>query len=65
MRVTQKGLVENVEKENVEKRKRKYPYMEVFFFFSQHFPFRSLPFRRFPLNLLDLIPHFAFLGTKD
>jgi hypothetical protein len=34
----QLGLVENAEKENIEKRKRKYPYMKVFFFFFRRFP---------------------------
>jgi hypothetical protein len=44
------GLVENAEKENVEKRKRKLPYKDIFFFFFRRFPFRSFPFWRFPLT---------------
>ncbi len=49
------GLLENaekekIEKENVEKRKTKYPYMEVFFFF-----FRRFPFWRFPPNPIFVV----------
>ncbi len=39
---------EKIEKENVEKRKRKLPYKDIFFFF-----FRRFPFRRFSPNPID------------
>lgn len=47
-RLRHKGLMENGEKEKIEnkngeKRKRKYPNMEVFFFFFRYFPFRRFP----------------------
>ena len=37
----------NIENENVERRKRKLPYIGIFFFFFRRFPFRYFSFRYF------------------
>ena len=45
--------------EKVEKRKRKLPYMDIFYFFFRRFPFSYFPFRRFPSIP---VPHIQEIG---